>query len=187
MISEWQNSIEELIAVLEKTKICTHNFNIAAELCCNAIKTSHKILVCGNGGSAADAQHFVAELVGWYENKVRGPIAAIALTTDTSCITAIANDRDYDSIFERQIRALGQPGDILIAISTSGRSRNILLALETAQSRQMRVIFLTGKQGEGLWDPTVTLAVPSVHTARIQEVHTLILHNLASVIEASIG
>jgi len=135
-----------------------------------------KILVCGNGGSAADAQHLAAELSGRYV-KERRPLAGIALTTDTSALTAIANDYSYDVVFSRQVEALGRPGDVLIGISTSGNSGNVIKAVGSAKALGMHTIGLLGKDGgrlKGLVDEA--LVVPSTVTARIQEVHQMVYH-----------
>jgi len=146
-----------------------------------------KVLACGNGGSAADAQHFAAEFVGRFERE-RPELAAIALTTDTSIITAIANDYDFTVIFSRQVRALGQPGDVLLAISTSGNSANVLKAIEAAHEREMVVIGLTGRGGgkmvSALRDTDVHICVPHDRTARIQEVHLLTLHCLCDAVDS---
>jgi len=157
---------------------------LAGTVVCDAIKDHKKILICGNGGSAADAQHFAAELMGWYENKIRGPIRAISLTTDTSCLTAIANDSSYDQVFARQVYGLGDPGDILIAITTSGKSKNVLEAIKAAKDIGMKVIVFTGQGGENIKGCDTVFAVPSVSTPRIQEIHTLLLHCLAEDIES---
>jgi len=138
-----------------------------------------KVLVCGNGGSAADAQHFAAELTGRFECERPG-LAAIAITTDTSAITAISNDYSFDAIFSRQVQALGNPGDVLLAMSTSGNSKNIIKAIEVAHEQDMIVIALTGKGGgeigRMLSEMDVHMTVPHDRTARIQEVHILALH-----------
>jgi D-sedoheptulose 7-phosphate isomerase len=145
----------------------------------NAVSNGGKILVCGNGGSAADAQHFAAELVGRFERE-RPEIAAIALTTDTSVLTALANDFGFDQVFSRQVRALGQPGDVLVAISTSGNSPSVLEAVRAAQERDLVVVGLSGKGGglmtAMLREQDAHLCVPHDRTARIQEVHLLMLH-----------
>lgn len=146
-----------------------------------------KVLSCGNGGSAADAQHFSAEFVGRFERE-RPELAAIALTTDTSALTAIANDYGFNHIFSRQVRALGQPGDVLLAISTSGNSANVLAAIEAAHEREMVVIGLSGRGGgkmaQALRDTDVHICVPHERTARIQEVHLLTLHCLCDAVDA---
>ena len=148
-----------------------------------------KVLVCGNGGSAADAQHFAAEFVGRYERE-RPELAAIALTTDTSIITAIANDYDFSVIYSKQVRALGQAGDVLLAISSSGNSANIISAIEAAHAREMTVIALTGKGGGKmahlLRETDVHICVPHDRTARIQEVHLLVLHCLCDGVDTQL-
>lgn len=148
-----------------------------------------KILACGNGGSAADAQHFAAELVNRFEME-RPPLAAIALTTDTSTLTSIANDYDFVQVFSKQVAALGQPGDVLLAISTSGNSPNVMAAIDVAHEREMRVVALTGKGGgkigDQLTDGDIHLCVPADRTARIQEVHLLALHCLCDGIDCSL-
>ncbi|MDR3099963.1 MAG: phosphoheptose isomerase [Paraburkholderia sp.] len=152
-----------------------------------ALANSNKILACGNGGSAADAQHFAAELIGRFERERPG-LPALALTTDASVLTALANDYAYDQVFARQVRALGQPGDVLLAITTSGNSANVLAAIEEAHEREMIVIALTGKGGgtvnDALADTDIHLCVPSERTARIQEVHLLTIHCLCDGIDA---
>lgn len=146
-----------------------------------------KILACGNGGSAADAQHFASEMINRFEQERPG-LAAVALTTDTSTLTSIANDYAYDQVFARQVKALGQPGDILLAISTSGNSPSILQAVTAARARNMHVIALTGRSGGGLaeqmQDHDVFLCVPAESTARIQEVHLLIIHCLCDAVDS---
>ena len=148
-----------------------------------------KVLACGNGGSAADAQHFSAEFIGRFERD-RPELAAIALTTDTSALTAIANDYDFSVVFSRQVRALGQPGDVLLAISTSGNSGNVLAAIEAAHEREMVVIGLTGRSGgkmnQVLRDTDVHICVPHERTARIQEVHILALHCICDAVDAQL-
>ena len=148
-----------------------------------------KVLDCGNGGSAADAQHFAAEFVGRFERE-RPELAALSLTTDSSIITAIANDYDFRSIFSRQVRALGQSGDVLLAISTSGNSANVLAAIEAAHERDMVVVGLSGRGGGkmtlALRDTDVHICVPHERTARIQEVHILALHCLCDAVDAQL-
>jgi D-sedoheptulose 7-phosphate isomerase len=152
-----------------------------------ALANGNKILACGNGGSAADAQHFAAELIGRFERERPG-LPALALTTDASVLTAVANDYAYDQVFAKQVRALGQPGDVLLAITTSGDSANVLAAIEEAHEREMIVVALTGKGGgkvnETLADTDIHLCVPSERTARIQEVHLLAIHCLCDGIDA---
>lgn len=158
----------------------------ATELMVGALVNNGKILACGNGGSAADAQHFAAELIGRFEMERQG-LAAIALTTDSSIMTAVANDYGYKTVFERQVRALGQPGDVLLAISTSGNSPSIIEAIRAAHDNDLHVVALTGKGGgeigQMLRDSDVHLCVPSDRTARIQEVHLLAIHCLCDGID----
>lgn len=153
----------------------------------SAIEQGNKILACGNGGSAADAQHFIAELVGRFERD-RIPLAGIALNTDTSILTAVGNDYGFDQIFERQVQALGMPGDVLVAITTSGNSINVIKAIEAAHARGMTVIALSGKKGgalnELLTSNDIHLCVPHDRTMRIQEIHILLLHILCDGIDA---
>ncbi|CAL8472452.1 phosphoheptose isomerase [Caballeronia sp. S22] len=152
-----------------------------------ALANGNKILVCGNGGSAADAQRFAAQLIGRFERERPG-LPAIALTTDTSILTAIGNDYAFEQIFSNQVRALGQSGDVLLAISTSGNSVNVLAAIQEAHEREMIVIALSGKGGgamsEVLAETDIHICVPSDRTARIQEVHLLTIHCLCDGIDA---
>ena len=145
-----------------------------------------KVLACGNGGSASDAQHFAAEFIGRFERERPG-LAAIALTTDSSILTAVGNDYSFDAIFSKQVQALGSPGDVLLAISTSGNSANVLAAVEAAHAKEMTVIALTGrgggKMGEQLTETDVHICVPHERTARIQEVHLLVLHCLCDAVD----
>ena len=158
----------------------------AVEVLVDALSNDNKILACGNGGSAADAQHFAAELIGRFERE-RLPLAALALTTDSSILTAVGNDYSYDAVFAKQVQGLGRPGDVLIAISTSGNSANVIAAIEAAHEREMRIVALTGKGGgkigELLREEDVHLCVPHDRTARIQEVHLLMLHCLCDGID----
>jgi len=150
------------------------------------ITAGGKVLSCGNGGSAGDAQHFAAEFVGRFERERPG-LAAIALTTDTSILTAIGNDYDFASIFSKQVQALGAPGDVLLAITTSGNSKNVLAAVAAAHENGMRVVALTGRNGgkmtEILQAADIHVCVPAQSTARIQEVHLLTLHCLCDAID----
>jgi D-sedoheptulose 7-phosphate isomerase len=158
----------------------------AAQALVSCLMDDGKILICGNGGSAADAQHFAAELINRFEME-RPALAAIALTTDSSVLTSIANDFDYSQVFSRQVRGLGMAGDALIAISTSGNSINVVEAVHAAHERDMRVIALTGREGgtmaEILEADDIHLCVHAESTARIQEVHLLILHCLCDAID----
>jgi D-sedoheptulose 7-phosphate isomerase len=157
----------------------------AAELMIAALRSGRKILLFGNGGSAADAQHLAAELVNRYR-RARPALAALALTTDTSILTAIANDASFEDVFSRQIEALGEPGDVAIAISTSGRSPNVVRAVETARRLGLRTIGLLGRDG-GLVAPLVDvpLIVPAEETPHIQEVHITLGHILCDLIESA--
>ncbi|MBX3619514.1 MAG: phosphoheptose isomerase [Rhizobacter sp.] len=150
------------------------------------ITAGGKVLACGNGGSASDAQHFAAEFIGRFERERPG-LAAIALTTDTSILTAVGNDYSFTDIFSKQVQALGAPGDVLLAISTSGNSANVLAAVEAAHAKEMTVIALTGRGGgkmnELLTETDVHICVPHERTARIQEVHILALHCLCDAVD----
>jgi D-sedoheptulose 7-phosphate isomerase len=161
----------------------------AIETCVNTINQDGKILACGNGGSAADAQHLVAELVGRFERD-RVPLAGIALTTDTSILTAVGNDYGFDQVFSRQVTALGQAGDTLFAISTSGHSPNVRLAIEAAHAKGMHIIALTGKGGGAIANmlktTDVNLCIPHDRTMRIQEMHLVMLHLICDGIDAHI-
>ena len=158
----------------------------AGEALAGALKSGRKVLSCGNGGSAADAQHFAAELVGRFERERPG-LPAVALTTDTSALTAIANDYDYDRVFSKQVEALGTEGDFLLAISTSGNSKNVIEAMKAAQARKLAVIALTGRDGGAMGrlcgprDFHLNVAHP--RTMRVQEVHLLIVHCLCEVVD----
>ncbi len=158
----------------------------AGEMAAACLLAGNRILICGNGGSAADAQHFSAELLNRFEMERPG-LPAIALTTDTSTLTSIANDYHYDEIFSKQVRALGQPGDLLVTITTSGGSRNILRAIEAAQEKEMQVLLLSGRDGgeaaQRLADEDLEIRVPGRSTARIQEVHILALHCICDLID----
>ena len=172
---------------------CAQSLAPAVEAALGAILASvtggGKVLACGNGGSAADAQHFAAEFVGRFERE-RPELGAIALTTDSSILTAVANDYHFNAIFSRQVRALGQPGDVLLAISTSGNSANVLAAIEAAHEREMVVIGLSGRGGgkmnQALSDTDVHICVPHERTARIQEVHILALHCICDAVDAQL-
>ena len=158
----------------------------ATEVMVACLLANGKILACGNGGSAADSQHFAAELLNRFERERPG-LAAMALTTDTSTLTSIANDYDYTQVFSKQVLALGQPRDVLLAISTSGNSPNVVAAIRAAHERDMRVVALTGKGGgevgKHLAPADVHICVPHAVTARIQEVHLLTLHCLCDGID----
>lgn len=158
----------------------------AAVVMTECLLNNGKILSCGNGGSAADAQHFSSEMLNRYEMERPG-LPAVALTTDTSTLSSIANDYSYAEVFAKQVRALGQPTDVLLAISTSGNSENVNLAVAAAHERDMKVVALTGRQGGDLAGTLsggdVEIRVPADSTARIQEVHLLVIHCLCDLID----
>jgi len=158
----------------------------AGEALAAALKEGNKVLACGNGGSAADSQHFAAEIVGRFERERPG-MPAIALTTDTSAITAIANDYSYDVVFSKQVESLGRAGDFLLGISTSGNSKSVVEAIRAAQARAMRVIALTGRDGGAmakmLGPRDFHLNVAHPRTMRVQEVHLLVIHCLCEVVD----
>ncbi len=161
----------------------------AGEAMVQSLLNNGKILTCGNGGSAGDAQHFSSEMLNRFERE-RPALPAIALSTDTSTLTSIANDYSYNEIFSKQIRALGLPGDVLLAVTTSGNSSNILQAVQAAHDREVRVVLLTGKDGGDatnlLHTDDVEIRVPSNSTARIQEVHLLCIHALCDLIDGQL-
>ena len=158
----------------------------SANAMANSLLNNHKIMACGNGGSAADAQHFSAEMLNRFEMERPG-LPAIALTTDSSTLTSIANDYQYAEIYSKQIRALGQKDDVLLAISTSGKSHNIIHAIDAAHDINMTVVALTGKDGgeirNQLKADDFEICVPTESTARIQEVHIMIIHSLCDLID----
>ncbi len=158
----------------------------ASMLMVNSLLAEGKILACGNGGSAGDSQHFSSELLNRFERE-RPSLPAIALTTDSSTITSIANDYSYDEVFSKQIRALGRAGDVLLAISTSGNSANVIQAIHAAHDRDMQVVALTGRDGgnmaQVLTPQDIEIRVPSNITARVQEVHLLVIHCLCDLID----
>jgi D-sedoheptulose 7-phosphate isomerase len=161
----------------------------ATELLAGTLRAGGKILSCGNGGSAGDAQHFSAELLNRFERERPG-LAAVALSTDTSTLTSIANDYAYEQVFAKQVTALGRPGDILLAISTSGNSPNVIAAVRAAHERGMRVVALTGRNGGkmagALTADDVEIRVPAERTARIQEVHLVVIHCLCDGIDQAL-
>jgi D-sedoheptulose 7-phosphate isomerase len=176
-VGSLSNSLQEHLETIEKvidSKLS--DIERSGEMICEALTAGKKILLCGNGGSAADAQHIAAELVGCYE-KQRRSWPAIALTTDTSALTAVSNDLGYEQVFARQVLGLAQPGDVLVAISTSGKSKNVLRAAEQARELGCKTIALTGVTADPLASLCdVSVAVPSTRTSRIQEVHITIGH-----------
>ncbi|HCV77347.1 MAG TPA: phosphoheptose isomerase, partial [Pseudomonas sp.] len=174
----FRDSIETKRQAME---VLIPHIDLASQVMVAALLNEGKILTCGNGGSAGDAQHFSSELLNRFERE-RPSLPALALTTDTSTLTSIANDYSYNEVFSKQIRALGQPGDILLAISTSGNSANVIQAIQAAHDREMTVVALTGRDGGGmaslLLPEDVEIRVPAKVTARIQEVHLLVIHCL---------
>lgn len=156
----------------------------AGALCARSLQSGGTIYACGNGGSAADAQHFVAELIGRMGME-RPPLSAVTLSVDPSVVTCIANDYGYDELFARQVHGLGRPGDVLLALSTSGRSENVLRALDAATTTGLYTVALVGDSGDArLAECDVLLRVPSDHTGRVQEIHTAALHGICEVVEA---
>lgn len=188
---EFQGELNPIIAerftdhldVFGKTMEQMDVIQLMAERCKEALKTGNKVLFCGNGGSAADAQHLAAELIGRFQ-KERRSLASIALTTDTSILTAVANDYGYDEVFARQVEGLGRSGDVLIGISTSGNSANVVKAALKARDTGMHTIAFTGEGGGKLKDICdITFAVPSKVTARIQEMHIMVGHIICELVE----
>jgi len=171
---------------LQAMELLAEPISHAAEKMVACLMSEGKIMACGNGGSAADSQHFAAEMLNRFERERPG-LAAIALTTDSSTITSIANDYAFEQVFSKQVRALGQPRDLLLAISTSGNSKNVLEAVHAAHDRELSVIALTGNGGgqiaEALLDSDIHICVPSGITARIQEVHLITLHCLCDAVD----
>jgi D-sedoheptulose 7-phosphate isomerase len=174
---------------MRSLELLTGPITAAAAAMVECLLAEGKILSCGNGGSAGDSQHFSAEMLNRFERE-RPALPAIALTTDTSTLTSIANDYSYLEVFSKQIRALGRAGDILLAISTSGNSPNVCEAIKVAHQRNLRVVSLTGREGgkmrELLRDTDIEICVPSAVTARIQEVHLLVIHCLCDLIDTQL-
>ena len=186
MNTKFMQNLDEHRALFARLEVLSEPVAKAAGLIVAALSAGHKLMLCGNGGSAADAQHMAAEFTGRFI-KDRKPLAALALSTDTSALTCIANDYSFDEVFYRQVVALGTAGDCLLAISTSGNSKNVLRAVEAARGLGLRSIGLLGRDGgqlAGLCD--VAIIVPSSSTARIQEAHILICHTLCGMVEESL-
>ncbi len=186
MMEMIQREMLEHQSVLQKTmeNLQSHIYT-ACMISQEALRNGHKILLCGNGGSAADAQHIAAELSGRYKCERRG-LPGIALTTDTSVLTAIGNDFGFDRIFDRQVEALAQKGDVLIGISTSGNSKNVIRALSLAQNMGCKTIGLSGRDGGAMSDfCDINIIVPSHDTARIQEMHIMIGHIICQAVDLS--
>ncbi len=198
VIEETKTSVIDRIKQNFHDSILTKNLSVellpeiiaaAGSLMAQTLLENHKILSCGNGGSSADAQHFASEMINRFETERPG-LPALALTTDTSSITSIANDYHFDEIFSRQIKALGQPGDLLLAISTSGNSKNIIKAIQSAKDRHLNIVVLSGRDGgiisTLLGEGDIEIRVPAQSTARIQETHILILHCLCDLIDRTL-
>lgn len=178
-----EQSFEEHEKVLFQTRDLFLKIEEIAEVCENALKQNHKILICGNGGSAADAQHIAAEFIGRFHNE-RISLPAIALTTDTSILTSIANDYSYEEVFSRQVEGLGQKGDVFWGISTSGNSKNVNRAFYSARKKGLKTIGFTGKDGGQMANLSdLSLVIPSDITARIQEMHLLCAHIVCEIID----
>lgn len=182
----FEDSVSAKLATLERLEDALLK---GVELLVSTFGNNNKLLICGNGGSAADSQHFAAELVGRLERE-RPELAAISLSTDTALLTAIANDYSFDDIFAKQVRALGQPNDVLVGISTSGNSANVVAAVAVAQQRGLRVLALTGNMGGVIGTllraEDVHLCVPDARTMRIQEVHILLIHCLCDGVDSAL-
>lgn len=180
------SALAEHLRLSNEVTVLKSQLSDASRICISALQNGSKLLICGNGGSAADAQHIASELVGRFTAD-RPPIAAISLSSDTSILTSVANDFSFSTVFLRQILALGQAGDVLLTISTSGNSQNCILAAEEAKSMSLRTIAFLGKDGGKLKDIVdLPLIVPSDSTARIQEMHILFAHIICLSIESSL-
>jgi D-sedoheptulose 7-phosphate isomerase len=184
-----QHFIDSADLKYQSAQILSKPIAAAVQAILASVTSGGKVLACGNGGSAADAQHFAAEFVGRYERE-RPELAAMALTTDSSILTAIANDYDFSVVFSKQVRAFGAAGDVLLALSTSGNSANVLAAIEAAHEREMTVVALTGRSGgkmtSALRETDVHICVPHERTARIQEVHLLVLHCICDGVDTQL-
>jgi len=180
IFNEFQGHLETIVRVIEHMQ---GDLETASKLVVDTLKAGNKILLCGNGGSAADAQHISAELTGRYKTERRG-LPAIALTTDTSALTAISNDYGYDRVFDRQFEALANKGDLLIGISTSGNSKNIISALKLAKEMGCSTVGFSGRDGGAMNEVCdINLVVPSDDTPRIQEMHILLGHTICQIVD----
>lgn len=181
-----QHFNESIQTMMQATEALAENISFAGDQIVQCLLNNNKILCCGNGGSAGDAMHFTSEMINRFESE-RPSLPAIALSADLNTLTAIANDYSYDEIYAKQIKALGHAGDILMAFSTSGNSRNVIEAIQTAQQRDMRIIALTGKDGGEIGNilshADIEIRVPANRTARIQETHLVIIHSLCDMID----
>lgn len=183
MNDSFQDNLQEHLALFNRLATLTSVVEKAAGLVVEALAAGHKLMLCGNGGSAADSQHLAAEFTGRFI-KDRAPLAAMALSTDSSALTCIGNDYSFDEVFARQVTGLGRRGDCLLAISTSGNSRNVIRAVEAARAANMCVVGLLGRDGGALLNLCdVPIVVPSQSTARIQEAHIFIGHTLCGLVE----
>ena len=183
-----QHSLLKTLSVLNQisdSKQFISSIREASNLIIDSIKTNHCIFIAGNGGSAAQSQHFAAELVSRF-NFDRNPLPSIALTTDTSILTAIANDYGYEKLFERQLKGLSKSGDIFIGLTTSGKSRNIIKAFEQAKNMNLLTIGISGENGINEFIPDIEICIPSVNTPLIQEMHGIAIHLLCDLVEKSI-
>lgn len=187
MQSDFESSLDDALQSLAAMRQLQHGLRDAASKCIDSLSQGHKLIACGNGGSACQAQHLAGELVGRYKSN-RAALPALALTADSAVLTCIGNDYAFEDIFARQIRALGQPGDVLVAFSTSGRSANVLRALEACRELQITSIAFLGQDG-GAAAPLAdcALIVPHTDTARVQEGHLFLMHSLMDLIEAAIA
>lgn len=187
MTDYFDHNLRQHIDTFRSLENCKVQVSIAVDMIVDALSSGNKILFCGNGGSAADCQHIAAEFTGRF-TKDRRPLAGLALTTDTSALTCIANDYDFTKVFSRQILALGKPGDIVVGISTSGMSPNISDAMSTAKDAGIRTIGLLGKDGGTIKDICDhAIIVPSMDTARIQEAHIFVGHVICGAVEQQLG
>jgi D-sedoheptulose 7-phosphate isomerase len=187
MSTQFLNNLREHLALFSSLDSLNEPIERAATMIAASLRNGGKLLLCGNGGSAADCQHIAAEFTGRFV-KDRPPISAISLTTDTSALSCIGNDYSFNEIFSRQVRALGRPGDILLGITTSGNSGNVLAAVEAAHELGIKSIGLLGRDGgKALQVCTHSIVVPSNVTARIQEAHILIGHTICGVVEKELG
>ena len=184
-----QHFIDSADLKYQAAEVLSKPIDAAVDALLSCVTSGGKVLTCGNGGSAADAQRFAADFIGGFERE-RPELGAIALSTDSSILTSVANDDDFSAVFSRQVRALGQPGDVLLAITTSGNSANVLAAIQAAHEREMTVVALTGRGGGkvsgALRDTDVHICVPHERTARIHEVHLLALHRLCDGVDTQL-
>ena len=184
-----QHFIDSADLKYQAAEVLSKPIDAAVDALLSCVTSGGKVLTCGNGGSAADAQRFAADFIGGFERE-RPELGAIALSTDSSILTSVANDDDFSAVFSRQVRALGQPGDVLLAITTSGNSANVLAAIQAAHEREMTVVALTGRGGGkvsgALRDTDVHICVPHERTARIHEVHLLALHCLCDGVDTQL-